>query len=158
LIGRGKRPGSDDFTAGRVAVGKTARNGHNATQGFPETVRQALPLDVATATTSDDGFVLKSALTDIGLTAQPNASAGSIHGKEAVPSDHAGVLAGPSQGEDAFSTVTRPALAACRSAKRQRRFHDRRRPPRLLALTKVANRLAEQTRHRRRVRRAAPGS
>jgi len=61
-------------------------------QGFPGTVRQALPLDVATATADGDGFTLKSALTDVGLIAEPTASAGAIHGKVAVPDDHAGVL------------------------------------------------------------------
>jgi hypothetical protein len=61
-------------------------------QGFPGTVRQALPLDVGAAAADGDGFVIKSALTDIGLIAEPNASTGSIHGKVAVPDDHAGVL------------------------------------------------------------------
>lgn len=61
-------------------------------QAFPGTVRQALPLDVGTAAADGDGFVIKSALTDIGLIAQSNAAAGSIHGKVAIPDDHAGVL------------------------------------------------------------------
>jgi len=77
-------------------------------QGFPGTVRQALPLDVMTAAADGDGFVLKSALTDIGLFAQPNASAGSIHGKAAVPDDHAGVLVvAESGGKGAAAIVSR---------------------------------------------------
>jgi hypothetical protein len=77
-------------------------------QGFPGTVRQALPLDVMTAVADGDGFVLKSALTDIGLFAQPNASAGSIHGKAAVPDDHAGVLVvAESGGKGAAAIVSR---------------------------------------------------
>jgi hypothetical protein len=61
-------------------------------QGFPGTVRQALPLDVGAAAADGDGFVIKSALTDIGLIAQPDAPTGSIRGKVEVPDDHAGVL------------------------------------------------------------------
>lgn len=61
-------------------------------QAFPGTVRQALPLDIATATADGDGFVVMSALTDVGLIAEPGAPAGSIHGKVAIASDHAGVL------------------------------------------------------------------
>jgi hypothetical protein len=61
-------------------------------QAFPGTVRQALPLDIGTAAADGDGFVVKSALTDIGLLAQDNAPTGSIKGKVAIPDDHAGVL------------------------------------------------------------------
>jgi hypothetical protein len=77
-------------------------------QGFPGTVRQALPLDVATAAASGDGFVLTSALTDIGLLVQASAPAGSIHGKVAVPDDHAGVLVvAESGGKGAAGIVSR---------------------------------------------------
>ena len=77
-------------------------------QGFPGTVRQALPLDVGTAAADGDGFVIKSTLTDIGLFAQANAPAGSIHGKVAVPDDHAGVLVvAESGGKGAAGIVSR---------------------------------------------------
>jgi hypothetical protein len=59
---------------------------------FPGTVRQALPVDLATATPGGDGLVIASTLTDIGLLTQPNAPGGSIRGKVALPDDHAGVL------------------------------------------------------------------
>jgi len=74
-------------------------------QEFPGTVRQALPLDVATAMADSAGFVLKSALTDIGLIAEPNASAGSIHGKVAVPNDHAGALVVAETGGKGFARI-----------------------------------------------------
>jgi hypothetical protein len=74
-------------------------------QSFPGTVRQALPLDIATATTEGGKLVLKSALTDIGLIAEPNASAGSIHGKVAVPDDHAGALVVAETGGKGFAGI-----------------------------------------------------
>ncbi|MBA3458820.1 MAG: hypothetical protein H0T46_02585 [Deltaproteobacteria bacterium] len=61
-------------------------------QSFPGTVRQALPLDVATAADVDGTLVVKSSLTDIGLFAQSTAGSGSIKGRASVPDDHAGVL------------------------------------------------------------------
>jgi hypothetical protein len=74
-------------------------------QSFPGTVRQALPLDIATATTDGGKLVLKSVLTDIGLIAEPNASAGSIHGKVAVPDDHAGALVVVETGGKGFAGI-----------------------------------------------------
>jgi hypothetical protein len=74
-------------------------------QGFPGTVRQALPVDVATAAADGDGFAIKSALTDIGLIAQPGAAAGSIHGKVAIPDDHAGVLVVAESGGKGFAGI-----------------------------------------------------
>ncbi|HET7505236.1 MAG TPA: carboxypeptidase-like regulatory domain-containing protein [Kofleriaceae bacterium] len=61
-------------------------------QAFPGTVRTALPIDVASATAGDGGYIVQSALTDIGLLAEAGAPAGQIHGKVALPSDGAGVL------------------------------------------------------------------
>jgi hypothetical protein len=72
---------------------------------FPGTVRQALPIDVATAVADGDGFTVKSALTDIGLIAQAGAGAGSIKGKAAVPDDHAGVLVVAESGGKGFSAI-----------------------------------------------------
>jgi len=72
---------------------------------FPGTVRQALPVDIATATADGDGFVIQSALTDIGLFAKANAPAGSIRGKVAVPDDHAGVLVVGETGGMGFAAI-----------------------------------------------------
>lgn len=74
-------------------------------QAFPGTVRQALPLDVGTAAADGDGFVIKSAITDIGLFTQASAPAGSIHGKVAVPDDHAGVLVVAESGGKGFAGI-----------------------------------------------------
>lgn len=60
-------------------------------QSFPGTIRQPLPIDVATATPLNGSYVVQSALTDIGLIAQA-AAAGAIHGHVAVADDHPGVL------------------------------------------------------------------
>src|SRR5687767_11118046 len=54
-------------------------------QGFPGTVRQALPLDIATAVRDGESYVLASALTEIGLLSAPGAAPGAIRGKVAVP-------------------------------------------------------------------------
>ena len=74
-------------------------------QSFPGTVRQALPLDIATATTESGKFVLKSALTDIGLIALSSPATGSIHGKVAIPDDHAGALVVAETGGKGFAGI-----------------------------------------------------
>ncbi len=61
-------------------------------QSFPGTLRQALPLDNASAVADGAGYKLQSSLTDIGLIAEPGAAAGSLSGKVAIADDHAGVL------------------------------------------------------------------
>src|SRR5262249_45734281 len=62
-------------------------------QSFPGLVRQALPVDLATAMAGDGGGqVVQSTLTDIGLLAAANAGAGSISGKGAGAADRARVL------------------------------------------------------------------
>jgi hypothetical protein len=60
-------------------------------QSFPGTIRQPLPVDVATAVALNGSYVVQSALTDIGLIAHA-AGAGAIHGHVAIASDHPGVL------------------------------------------------------------------
>ncbi|MEO7093103.1 MAG: carboxypeptidase-like regulatory domain-containing protein, partial [Polyangiales bacterium] len=61
-------------------------------ESFPGTLRQALPIDTATAIIDGDGYVVTSTLTDIGLFGSTVAAAGSIRGHAAVPDDHAGIL------------------------------------------------------------------
>jgi hypothetical protein len=59
---------------------------------FPGVVRQPLPLDLATAVLTEEKLVLQSAVTDIGMIADPGAGAGSISGTVDVPEDGVGVL------------------------------------------------------------------
>lgn len=60
---------------------------------FPSGLRQALPIDTSVATQGEDEFVVMSALTDIGLIAQPaGAGTGSISGTAEVNEAHTGVL------------------------------------------------------------------
>jgi len=61
-------------------------------QSFPGTIRQPLPIDVATAVTMGGSYVVQSALTDIGLLARTAAPVGALHGHVEEPADHAGVL------------------------------------------------------------------
>jgi len=75
-------------------------------QSFPGAVRQALPLDVGSASLDAAGhYVLQSTLTDIGLLADANAGAGSLAGKVDVPDDHAGVLVVAESGTVGFSAI-----------------------------------------------------
>src|SRR5215468_2934171 len=61
-------------------------------ESFPGTIRQPLPIDVATAMMMSGSYVVKSALTDVGLLVRTGAAAGALHGHVDVPADHAGVL------------------------------------------------------------------
>ncbi len=61
-------------------------------ESFPGTLRQALPIDTGSATVDGDGYVVTSALTDLGLFRNTGAGVGSIRGHAAVPDDHAGIL------------------------------------------------------------------
>jgi len=75
-------------------------------QSFPGTVRQALPLDLATAAKDGDGvFVVQSAVTDIGLIADPNAGTGALAGKVDIPDDGHGVLVVAEAGAQGFSAI-----------------------------------------------------
>ncbi|HEU0032064.1 MAG TPA: hypothetical protein VFQ53_15630 [Kofleriaceae bacterium] len=71
----------------------TLRADASAYQSFPGPIRQALPVDVATAVDVDGTLVVQSTITDIGLIAQPaGTGTGSIHGIADVPDDGRGVL------------------------------------------------------------------
>lgn len=59
---------------------------------FPGAVRPALPIDVSTAVAEDGGWVVRSALTDVGLLPLASAPTGSIHGAAAIGDDHAPVM------------------------------------------------------------------
>lgn len=60
-------------------------------QSFPGTIRQPLPVDVATATLQDGAYVVQSAVTSIGLLAH-TAGTGAIHGHVEIADGHPGVL------------------------------------------------------------------
>ena len=76
-----------------VAVTVTLRADAAGYQSFPGGVRQALPVDTSAATRSGDGYVVQTALTDVGMIAEPGGTGtGSIQGTVDVPDDHAGVL------------------------------------------------------------------
>lgn len=60
-------------------------------QSFPGTLRQPLPVDVATAVSMSGVYVIQSSLTDIGLIARSGGT-GAIHGHVQVADDHPGVL------------------------------------------------------------------
>ena len=85
-------PRNSDGTPASALGTVTLRADAKGYASYPGTVRQPLPLDLTTATGSNGGFVYTSALTTIGLQADAAAGAGEIHGKVAVPEDHAGVL------------------------------------------------------------------
>lgn len=61
-------------------------------QSFPGTIRQPLPIDVASAVMMGGSYVVQSALTDVGLLARTGVAPGALHGHVAVPADHVGVL------------------------------------------------------------------
>lgn len=61
-------------------------------QSFPGTIRQPLPIDVATAVAMNGTYVVKSTLTDVGLLALTGAGSGALHGHVEVADDHPGVL------------------------------------------------------------------
>lgn len=74
-------------------------------QSFPSGVRQALPIDTATAVAGDDGRIIQNAQTDIGMLALPNgAGTGTIFGTVELPPNGAGVLvvAETTSGADGF--------------------------------------------------------
>jgi hypothetical protein len=59
---------------------------------FPGTVRQPLPIDIATATKTGSSYIVKSALTDIGMLAGLSGQTGSITGTVERPDDITGVV------------------------------------------------------------------
>jgi hypothetical protein len=59
---------------------------------FPGAVRPALPIDTRTAVAEEGRWVVRSALTDVGLLPLASAPGGAIHGVAAVNDTHAPVM------------------------------------------------------------------
>ncbi len=87
-------PSTRDAEGNPDAIELTLRADAAAYQSFPSGLRQALPIDTASAElVPDDAYVIELSLTDIGLIALPEgAGTGSISGTAEVPPDGAGVL------------------------------------------------------------------
>ena len=83
-----------------VGVDVTLRADAAGYQTFPEGVRQALPIDTAAAVAGDDGFIVETALTSIGLLALPDgAGTATIAGDIEAPGTGYGVLVVAEAGE-----------------------------------------------------------
>ena len=88
------------------ALSATLRADAQGYLGFPGTVRQALPVDIATAVKNDDGvFVLQSAVTDIGLLADAAAGTARLEGNVEMPDDGHGVLVVAESAGKGFSAI-----------------------------------------------------
>jgi hypothetical protein len=76
-----------------VAGELTLRGDAEGFQTFPSGIRQALPVDISTATKQGDAWVVEAPLTDIGLIALPaGAGTASLSGTVDLPDGVAGVL------------------------------------------------------------------
>jgi hypothetical protein len=84
----------------------TLRADAQAYESFPGTVRQPLPIDMATAQPVDDKLVVMSTLTDIAMSAAADGgSAGRIEGKVEVPKDATGIIVVAEANGTGFATV-----------------------------------------------------
>jgi len=84
----------------------TLRADARSYESFPGTVRQPLPIDIATATKVDDRLVVKSTLTDIAMSkAADGGSAGRIEGKVEVPDKATGIVVVAESAGTGFATI-----------------------------------------------------
>jgi hypothetical protein len=75
-------------------------------QSFPGGVREALPIDTASAVLTNGSYIVMSTQTDVGLIAVPaGTGTGAIKGHVDVPDDHAGVLVVGEMNGQGFSAV-----------------------------------------------------
>lgn len=90
-----------------VAVEMTLRADAQGYQSFPSGLRQALPIDTATAVEVNDTLVVQSSLTSIGLLQLSDGGTGSISGSVELPLSRVGVLvvAEPSGGGPAQAAI-----------------------------------------------------
>lgn len=82
-----------DGTPVKLEGSVTLRADAKAYESFPGTVRQPLPIDMASAQPVDDRLVVKSTLTDIAMSkAADGGAAGRIEGKVEVPEQATGIV------------------------------------------------------------------
>jgi hypothetical protein len=75
-------------------------------QTFPFGIRQALPISTGGPVETDGSLVIMSALTDVGLLANPaGGGTASLHGTVAVPEDRVGILVVAESGGTGFSAI-----------------------------------------------------
>lgn len=86
-------PSTRDAEGAPAPLELTLRASGAGYQTFPSGVRQALPIDTASSTSTDAGLIVQSALTEIGLLpVVAGSGTGSISGTVEVPPNGAGVL------------------------------------------------------------------
>jgi len=83
----------------------TLRSEAQSYEAFPGTVRQPLPIDIATATKVDDRYVIKAAQTDIAMTKLATSTAGLIHGKVEMPDVATGVVVVAESNGTGYATI-----------------------------------------------------
>lgn len=84
----------------------TLRADAHGYQSFPAGLRQALPLDTGAAVQADDGIVLSSSITEIGLQALPStAGTGTISGEVERSGSNVGILV-VAEGESGLARST----------------------------------------------------
>ena len=82
-----------DGTPAKLEGNVTLRSDATAYESFPGTIRQPLPIDIASAMTVDDKLVIKNALTDIAMSKLADGGAiGRIEGKIALPENISGAV------------------------------------------------------------------
>lgn len=82
-----------DGTPVKLEGNVTLRSDAKGFESFPGTIRQPLPIDIASATTVDDKLVIKSSLTDIAMAKLADGGAvGRIEGKIELPENVTGAV------------------------------------------------------------------
>ena len=82
-----------DGTPTKLEGNVTLRADAKAYESFPGTIKQPLPIDIATATEVDDHLIIKSALTDIAMSKLADGGAvGRIEGKIELPANMTGAV------------------------------------------------------------------
>ncbi|HEY5946112.1 MAG TPA: carboxypeptidase-like regulatory domain-containing protein [Kofleriaceae bacterium] len=95
-----------DGTPVKLEGSVTLRADAKSYESFPGTVRQPLPIDIASATMVEDRLVVKSTLTDIAMSKLADGgTAGRIEGKVEVPEGATGIVVVAESGGTGYATV-----------------------------------------------------